>query len=224
MKNEFSNAAAAGAVTAAVLAFAAAPAAAHHSHVMFDSTTEETITGTVKSIAFQNPHVYLFVNVAERGSGEVTGLIFLWQAFAPALADMVGILSRAGRDLVGLQNRDRHCERSEAIRPHPTLPRLRGREGGIASSAASHRNDEVGFAGSTLLDHLVGDRAQACGHVEAEGFRGFEVDAQFKPSGKLDREISRLFTLENAIDVAGCPRIEVRRDRPAGHQPAVGNE
>ena len=71
MKNEFSNAAAAGAVTAAVLAFAAAPAAAHHSHVMFDSTTEETITGTVKSFAFQNPHVYLFVNVAERGSGEI---------------------------------------------------------------------------------------------------------------------------------------------------------
>jgi hypothetical protein len=26
----------------------------------------------VKSFAFQNPHVYLFVNVAERGSGEVT--------------------------------------------------------------------------------------------------------------------------------------------------------
>src|SRR5262249_50197701 len=30
-----------------------------------DLTTEETITGIVKAFAFTNPHVYLYVNVAE---------------------------------------------------------------------------------------------------------------------------------------------------------------
>src|SRR5262245_4314287 len=42
---------------------AVSPARAHHSHSMFDLTTEETITGTVKAFAFTNPHVYLYVNV-----------------------------------------------------------------------------------------------------------------------------------------------------------------
>jgi hypothetical protein len=54
------------AVILAVLAacLAASHARAHHSHSMFDLTTEETITGTVKAFAFTNPHVYLYVNVA----------------------------------------------------------------------------------------------------------------------------------------------------------------
>jgi hypothetical protein len=69
MKNTFSSAIA-GALTT-VIALAAVSAAAHHSHVMFDATAEQTITGTVKSFAFQNPHVYLFVNVAD-GGGPVT--------------------------------------------------------------------------------------------------------------------------------------------------------
>jgi hypothetical protein len=52
MNNKFSSAVAA---LTTVAAFTAVPAAAHHSHVMFDLTAEQTIAGTVKSFAFQNP-------------------------------------------------------------------------------------------------------------------------------------------------------------------------
>ena len=62
------------AVTAAVIApfSAAPPAAAHHSHSMFDLTVEQTIMGTVKAFAFQNPHGYLFVNASSSETGELT--------------------------------------------------------------------------------------------------------------------------------------------------------
>src|SRR5262249_35511513 len=50
---------------------AVAPARAHHSHSMFDLTTEETITGTVKAFSFTNPHVYLYVNVADGPDGSI---------------------------------------------------------------------------------------------------------------------------------------------------------
>lgn len=65
-------------VTAAVAmaAFSAlSPAAAHHSHSMFDLTVQQTIKGTVKSFAFQNPHVYLFVLVPEGETGKFTNYV-----------------------------------------------------------------------------------------------------------------------------------------------------
>jgi hypothetical protein len=34
---------------------------AHHSHAMFDTSREVTITGTVKSFLYRNPHVFLHV-------------------------------------------------------------------------------------------------------------------------------------------------------------------
>jgi len=63
-----------GVAASAVMAgfWAIVPAAAHHSHSMFDLTTTQTITGSVKTFVFQNPHVYLFVDVADAGTGKVT--------------------------------------------------------------------------------------------------------------------------------------------------------
>ena len=73
MKRHLANALAAVVTAAVMAAFSAvAPAAAHHSHSMFDLTEEQTIMGTVKSFAFQNPHVYLFVNVADSETGKLT--------------------------------------------------------------------------------------------------------------------------------------------------------
>ncbi len=70
MKYYLSNALAVVTPAAAMAAFSAiAPAAAHHSHSMFDLTLEQTITGTVKAFAFQNPHVYLFVDVPDGQTG-----------------------------------------------------------------------------------------------------------------------------------------------------------
>ncbi len=73
MKAHLSNALVPVATALVITAFSATgPAAAHHSHSMFDLTTEQTITGNVKSFAFQNPHVYLFVDVADGDTGKPT--------------------------------------------------------------------------------------------------------------------------------------------------------
>ena len=73
MKHHLSHALAVTTTAAVIVASSAVPpAAAHHSHSMFDLTVEQTITGTVKAFAFQNPHGYLFVNVPNRETGELT--------------------------------------------------------------------------------------------------------------------------------------------------------
>jgi hypothetical protein len=45
---------------------AAAPVAAHHSHAMFDGSTETEITGVLTAVRYANPHVYLQVEAAQR--------------------------------------------------------------------------------------------------------------------------------------------------------------
>jgi hypothetical protein len=47
------------------------PAAAHHSHAMFDMSKEVTITGTVTNYSYRNPHVFLHLDVKDQ-KGEVT--------------------------------------------------------------------------------------------------------------------------------------------------------
>ncbi len=64
--------AAVAALIAAGLALGSAgPAAAHHSHAMFDMTKEVTITGTVTNYSYRNPHVFLHLDVKDQ-KGEVT--------------------------------------------------------------------------------------------------------------------------------------------------------
>jgi hypothetical protein len=45
-----------------------APAAAHHSFTMFDMTKQITITGTVTSFEWTNPHAYIEVDVQEENA------------------------------------------------------------------------------------------------------------------------------------------------------------
>lgn len=46
------------------LALAAAPvASAHHSHAMFDHAVQKSVTGTVTSFSYRNPHVFLYLDV-----------------------------------------------------------------------------------------------------------------------------------------------------------------
>jgi hypothetical protein len=45
-------------------------ASAHHSHSMFDMTREVSLTGTVTSFSYRNPHVFLYVDV-KNDKGEV---------------------------------------------------------------------------------------------------------------------------------------------------------
>ncbi len=46
------------------------PVTAHHSHSMFDMTREVSITGTVTSFSYRNPHVFLNVDVKNE-KGEI---------------------------------------------------------------------------------------------------------------------------------------------------------
>ena len=48
----------------------AGSAGAHHSHAMFDMTTEVSITGAVTNYSYRNPHVFLYLDVSE-DNGEV---------------------------------------------------------------------------------------------------------------------------------------------------------
>jgi hypothetical protein len=58
-------------VIAAASVLACAPAArAHHSHSMFDTSTEVTITGSVTTFSYRNPHVFLYLDVKNE-KGEV---------------------------------------------------------------------------------------------------------------------------------------------------------
>jgi hypothetical protein len=47
----------------AIASAAAPPARAHHSHAMFDHSVEVSITGTVTSFSYRNPHVFLYLDV-----------------------------------------------------------------------------------------------------------------------------------------------------------------
>jgi hypothetical protein len=50
-------------VLVAALSAIAAPAHAHHSGAMFDSTQTVTLTGTVREFQFTNPHCYIQLTV-----------------------------------------------------------------------------------------------------------------------------------------------------------------
>ena len=52
------------------LALVGGPALAHHSHSMFDTSQEITVTGTVTNYSYRNPHVFLYLDVKDE-KGEV---------------------------------------------------------------------------------------------------------------------------------------------------------
>ena len=56
---------------AGAVALSVSPAMAHHSHAMFDHTKFQSVTGTVKSFAFVNPHGELDVMVADASGKQV---------------------------------------------------------------------------------------------------------------------------------------------------------
>lgn len=43
------------------------PVAAHHSHAMFDHTKQASVSGTVTSFDYRNPHVGLYLDVDNAG-------------------------------------------------------------------------------------------------------------------------------------------------------------
>jgi hypothetical protein len=58
-------------------------------------------------------------------------------------------------------------------------------------------------ANRSLLDHLVGGREQRRGDCDAKCLGGLEVDREYKLSGQLYGQISRLFAPQNAVHIEG---------------------
>jgi hypothetical protein len=53
---------------AGLLGLSLAPAFAHHSFAMFDRSRTVSITGTIKTVEWTNPHVWIWVSVPNNGS------------------------------------------------------------------------------------------------------------------------------------------------------------
>src|SRR5262249_51786534 len=54
-----------------------------------------------------------------------------------------------------------------------------------------------------LFDHLVGEREQLGGDVDAEGLGGLHIDQELELGRLLHRQVRRLLALENTVDIAG---------------------
>jgi len=52
-----------GSIASAIALAIASPAWSHHSHAMFDTSKDVSVTGTVTSYVFRNPHVFLYIDV-----------------------------------------------------------------------------------------------------------------------------------------------------------------
>ena len=64
------------------------------------------------------------------------------------------------------------------------------------------------------LDHLVGAGEHRGGYIEAEGFRGFQIDHQLVFGRRLHGKVGGLLALEDAVDVLSRAAVLVDKIRP----------
>lgn len=70
----------------------------------------------------------------------------------------------------------------------------------------------------------MGARSQRRGDIQPERLRGLEIDHELVGDGLHEREVARLFALEDAGDVGTSLPISVRQNRSVTHQAANESE
>src|ERR1700730_1934844 len=84
--------------------------------------------------------------------------------------------------------------------------RSSSKSGAIADLTASTLGATTGLmhcSKSPSLDHLIGEREQSIGNRYVERVGGLQADYQLVLVRRLNRELSRISTFENTIDVRG---------------------
>lgn len=63
-----------GFIAATLIGGSAAALLGHHSFSAFNTTTEKTVTGTVKQVDWTNPHIWIWIDVAnDKGGADTYG-------------------------------------------------------------------------------------------------------------------------------------------------------
>src|SRR5215469_1294799 len=76
------------------------------------------------------------------------------------------------------------------------------------------------WTSAELLDHVVGAGEQRWRDRETEGLCCLAIDYKLVLGRCLHRQVGRLLTLEDSVDIAGRASVEIDKVRPVGHQAA----
>src|SRR5215510_9292653 len=102
------------------------------------------------------------------------------------------------------------------------LPPKADSDSSIADVAEVPQPDSC-TAASPLFDHFIGHGKQSGRHVEADCLGSLDVDDELKLGCLLNRNVRRLLTLEDAIDICRGSPVGFGRINTVGHEAAAGD-
>src|SRR5215469_9602716 len=116
---------------------------------------------------------------------------------------------------------------ARAIRLRPTGVKITAALGGERRLWVDGGPSFIGrtaVCGKPSFNYLVGESHQVGGDLKTERSGGLKIHDQLKFGGLLDRQVARLRTLEDFVNEAGGPVIQVREAWPVAQQAPNINE